>query len=68
MKREHFVQVCIMAGCEYLPSIQQVGLKVAIKQFQKFPGGIDKVIEGMKSNTTFKERIPENYVEALKKV
>jgi hypothetical protein len=57
-----------MGGCEYLPSIQQVGLKVAVKQFMKNGGNIEKVLEIMKTNKTYKDRIPEDYLPALKKV
>ena len=57
-----------MGGCEYLPSIQQVGLKVAVKQFMKHGGNIEKVLEIMKTNKTYKDRIPEDYLPALKKV
>lgn len=66
--REQFVQVCIMGGCEYLPSIQQVGLKVAVKMFIKNGGDVEKVIASLKSSKTFKERVPEDYLAALKKV
>ncbi len=34
----------------------------------KFEGNIDKVLEGMKANKTFKDRIPDEYLAALKKV
>ena len=34
MSFETFVQICIMGGCEYLPSIPGVGLKVALKAFE----------------------------------
>jgi hypothetical protein len=44
-----------------------VGLKVAVKHFQKH-NTVDKVLEAMMSNKTFKDRIPEHYLEALKKV
>lgn len=62
------MQICIMGGCEYLPSIQQVGLKVALKHFMKNGGDVDKVLAAMKGNKTFKERVPEDYLDALKKV
>eukprot|EP00347_Sterkiella_histriomuscorum_P017650 403348528 len=66
--REQFVQICIMAGCEYLPSIQQVGLKVAIKLFMKNNGDVEQVLESLKTNKIFKDRVPEGYLSALKKV
>jgi len=34
----------------------------------KYEGDIDKVIENMKKNKTFKDRIPDEYLPALKKV
>jgi 5'-3' exonuclease len=56
-----------MGGCEYLPSIQQVGLKIALKHIHKH-GTIEKVIDSLKANKSFKDRVPENYLEAVKRV
>lgn len=28
-----FILACVMSGCEYLPNIERVGLKVALKHF-----------------------------------
>jgi 5'-3' exonuclease len=61
------VQICIMAGCEYLPSIQGVGLKVAVKHFDKH-ATIEAVLEALKKNKTFKERITDEYLQKLKLV
>jgi len=33
-KRE-FVLACVMAGCEYLKNVERVGLKVALKLYEK---------------------------------
>lgn len=54
-----------MGGCEYLPSIQGVGLKVALKAFDK-DKTIEKVLEGM--NAKKKDKVPFNYLAALNKV
>ncbi|CDW73778.1 xpg family protein [Stylonychia lemnae] len=54
-------------GCDYLPSISRVGLKVAVKFFIKH-STIEEVIEGMKANATYANNVPFNYLEALKKV
>lgn len=62
---EQFIQICIMGGCEYLPSIQGVGLKVALKAFEQHKT-IEKVLEGM--NAKKKDKVPFNYLEALRKV
>jgi len=51
-----------MAGCEYLPSIPGIGLKVAIKHMEKYKS-IDKIIEFLKSKKA--DKVPENYIEAL---
>lgn len=32
---EEFRYACCMAGCEYLPNIDRIGLKVALKHFEK---------------------------------
>lgn len=34
----------------------------------KNDGDVHKVLEGMKTNKTFKDRVPEEYLSALKKV
>ena len=65
--REQFIQACIMGGCEYLPSIQQVGLKVALRLFSKHATA-DAVVESLMNNKIFKDRVPENYLDALKRV
>lgn len=54
-----------MGGCEYLPSIPGVGLKVALKAFEQLKT-LEKVIENWQ--TKKKEKVPENYLEALKQV
>jgi len=49
-----------MAGCEYLPNIERVGLKKAIKHFEteKDFEGVMKLLEKSKIH---KERIPADY-------
>ena len=56
-----------MGGCEYLPSIQQVGLKVAIRLFAKHKT-LEAVITSLKSNKAFKDRVPDLYLEAVQRV
>lgn len=67
LDKDQFVLACIMAGCEYLPNIERVGLKLALKHFEKY-GSFDKVIEFLQSQKTFKDRIPPNYIADAKKV
>lgn len=56
-----------MGGCDYLPSIQQVGLKVAIRLFGKHKD-IEGVINHLQTNKVYKDRVPEKYLDALKRV
>lgn len=65
MNREQFVQICIMAGCEYLPSIPGVGLVVALKHFQKHKT-VEEVIIQLKKNKSKKDKMPEDYLEKLR--
>ena len=54
-----------MSGCEYLASISGVGLKVALKAFDQHKT-IDKVLESLTNKK--KDRLPENYLEDLRRV
>lgn len=44
LDKRNFVLACVMAGCEYLPNIERVGLKVALKHFKTYLT-FDKVID-----------------------
>ena len=57
---EDFVFACIMAGCEYLGNIERVGLKVALKHFEK-QKSFAKVMEFLKTNKTTKDKVPAGY-------
>jgi 5'-3' exonuclease len=50
-----------MAGCEYLPNIERVGLKVALKHFSR-EKSFEKVIEYLKKQKTYLDRIPAVYI------
>ena len=64
---EDFSFACCMAGCEYLPNIERVGLKVTLKHFEK-QKSFDEVMKFLRSNKATKERIPENYEEKARQV
>lgn len=67
LNKQDFVKVCIMAGCEYLPNIERVGLKVALKHFGQ-QGSFEKVISHLQNQATYKDRIPADYIQNAKKV
>ena len=56
-----------MAGCEYLPNIERIGLKVALKHFTK-QGNFEKVMKFLRLNKATKDKIPEGYEEKARQV
>ena len=67
LSEEDFSYACAMAGCEYLPNIERIGLKVALKHFDKLKS-FSEVMKFLRTNTVTKDRIPENYEESAHKV
>ena len=62
MSCDQFLETCIMAGCEYIQSIDRVGLKVVLKYFEKAKS-CEQVIKDLKANKAFKDRVPDDYYE-----
>ena len=60
LSRDDFSYACAMAGCEYLPNIERIGLKVALKHFDKY-GSFEGVMKYLRANKATKDRIPEGY-------
>ena len=56
-----------MGGCEYMKSIDRVGLKVLLKNLEKSKT-CEQMIKDLKAMKAFKDRVPDNYFETLKKV
>jgi 5'-3' exonuclease len=50
-----------MAGCEYVENIERVGLKVALKHFEKSKT-FEQVMLSLMKSPNYKRRIPEDYV------
>ena len=49
LNRDEFLNVCIMAGCEYLKSIDRIGLKVVLNNIKKFKT-CEEVIKDLQKN------------------
>ena len=47
LSKQSQILVCVMAGCDYVPSIKGVGLKKAMKYVEKY-GEIEAVVRQMK--------------------
>ena len=62
LSKEDFSYACVMAGCEYITNIERIGLKVALKHFNKL-GSFAEVMKFLRTNTITKDRVPEMYEE-----
>jgi exonuclease-1 len=59
------VEVCVMSGCDYIPSIKGMGIKTVLKLFQSLEN-IERVVHGIM--LIKKYNIPADYLENAKKV
>jgi 5'-3' exonuclease len=55
-----FTYCMIMAGSEYLPNIERVGLKVAIKHFGNYKD-FEGVLKFLREHKVHKDRVPVAY-------
>lgn len=60
--QEMFRQVCILGGCDYLPSIEGIGIVTAIKLMNQYRD-INKIFKHLKD----KKKLPLGYEEGFKK-
>ena len=67
LSHDEFINVCVMGGCEYLNSIDRVGLKVVLKNLEKAKT-CEQVVKDLKASKSFKDRVPQGYLETMKKV
>ncbi|KAF2445650.1 flap endonuclease 1 [Karstenula rhodostoma CBS 690.94] len=58
MKREQFVDLCILLGCDYVDPIKGVGPSTALKLIREH-GTLEKVYESMKASSKY--TIPEDW-------
>lgn len=66
MSYVNFLELVVMSGCDYLPSIKGFGIKTGLALFEKFKK-MDGVFHEMKFIKKFQAKIPENYLENAKK-
>ena len=62
----NFLELCVMSGCDYLPSIKGFGFKTGLALFEKHKK-MESVFHEMKFIEKFKTKIPDNYLENAKK-
>ncbi|KAJ7389055.1 Rad2 nuclease [Desmophyllum pertusum] len=61
--QERFRHMCILSGCDYLPSIKGIGLQTAIKLLRK-SSSVKKLIRSLRLEA--KMYVPEDYEEGFK--
>jgi len=62
----NFLELVVMSGCDYLPSIKGFGFKTGMALFEKYKK-MENVFHEMKFIERYKTKIPENYLENAKK-
>eukprot|EP00118_Oscarella_pearsei_P004623 m.20057 g.20057 ORF g.20057 m.20057 type:complete len:628 (+) comp27964_c0_seq1:1398-3281(+) len=62
---ESFRHMCVLSGCDYLPSISGMGLFTARKLLVKYGRDPVRVIKSMQVAGT--KKVPENYIDDFKK-
>jgi len=67
LSERDFTYACIMAGCDYMPSVKGMGLKKAIKYFERFKT-VESVIRRMKVEPAFMNKVPDGYETAVKRI
>jgi hypothetical protein len=56
-----------MAGCEYIKSIDRIGLKVVLNNLRKLKT-CEEVIKDLQKSLIFKDRVPLNYFDNVQKI
>lgn len=64
MSPDEFLTTCVMAGCEYIQSIDRVGLKRVLNDYKKSKS-CKKVIEDLRNNKAMKDKVPSTYYESV---
>lgn len=59
-----FLQVCILAGCDYLPSAPGIGLKTAVKYMARYQN-MEVVFYHLRRNKNLPEDYPSKFQKAL---
>ncbi|OHT16064.1 XPG N-terminal domain containing protein [Tritrichomonas foetus] len=63
LSQKMLIESCVLAGCDYLPSIPRMGIRTAIKRMISYRTG-EAVIAGLRAEA--KWEIPEDYEERYK--
>lgn len=62
------IYACIMAGCDYLPSIKGIGIKKAVDFLARNAGKLEGAVRRLQFEKTFMGRIPQDYAKTVEKI
>lgn len=60
-----FLKMCILSGCDYLPSIKSIGLKKSHKLFVEFGDNLPEIINRIKEKLPIDDDYLDNFEKAL---
>ena len=66
MPEEKLIELCIVAGCDYLPNIPGFGLKRAMKMMSHLT--LDETLSRIRYQKQYMRKIPEGYRDKIKKI
>ena len=66
MDKINRVEVAVLAGCDYTPSIKGIGIKRAVRNLYK-QQNMKKVISKLKQDKIYAEKIPQDYEGLIEK-
>ena len=67
-EKESLIYSCILAGCDYLPSIKGIGIKKAVDFLHRSGGKIDGTVRRLQFEKAFMGKIPDDYAKTVKKI
>ena len=67
LSEENFTNACILAGCDYLPSVKGMGIKKAVSFFGRFKD-IGAILRRLPYEQAFMGKVPEKYPELFEGV
>jgi exonuclease 1 len=64
-KGDMFLKMCILSGCDYLPSIKSIGFKKSHKLFLEFGDNIPEIINKLIEKLPIDDDYEANFEKAL---
>ena len=62
---DQFLDMCLLSGCDYNPSLKGMGLKTAHKLVRRH-GGCDEIFAALRREGRFRDELTDDYIDAYK--